>query len=62
MIQGPEAKSRELSGTFQAAFLHLTSFPDQFNGKEKKKNPGQICLGEKVKLMQRKGFSKGKQE
>ena len=49
MIQDPEAKPRELSGTFQAAFLHLTSFLDQSNGKgkKKKKNPGQICLGKK---------------
>ena len=37
MIQDPEAKPRELSGTFQAAFLHLTSFLDQSNGNGKKK-------------------------
>ena len=47
MIQGPEAKSRELSGTFQAAFLHLTSFPDQFNGKEKKKIQAKSVWGKK---------------
>lgn len=49
MIQGPEAKSRELSGTFQAAFLHLTSFPDQFNGKEKKKKSRPNLFGGKSK-------------
>lgn len=38
MIQDPEAKPRELSGTFQAAFLHPASFLDQSNGKGRKKN------------------------
>ena len=63
MIQDPEAKPRELSGTFQAAFLHLTSFLDQSNGKGKKKKKSRPNLfGEKVKLMQRKGCSKVKQD
>ena len=62
MIQDPEAKPRELSGTFQTAFLHLASFLDQSNGKGRKKKSRPNLFGERVKPTQRKGCSKVKQD